>query len=56
MGGPEPTFFSVSDLVRLPLCADFELHLDQLEEALSRAQAETDSAQSESVRSNQRRI
>ena len=34
MGDPDPTFFSVSDLVRLPLCAHLELHLDELQEAL----------------------
>ncbi len=36
-GLPETRFVSVSDLVRLPLCAHMELHLDQLEHALRRS-------------------
>lgn len=38
IGLPEPRFVSVSELVRLPLCAHLELHLDQLEHALHGAQ------------------
>lgn len=37
VGSPELSFVSVSDLVRLPLCAHLERHLDQLEHALRRS-------------------